>query len=84
MKEFTRDAVIKRFEITFELSRKAMKRTLIDIAIKVNSPLPPAKRSMIEEKLEESSIIQKVDVVDYHRIKDDFKKFIDNEGIKLH
>ncbi|MCK5099938.1 MAG: nucleotidyltransferase domain-containing protein [Desulfobacteraceae bacterium] len=55
----------------------------IDIAINGTSPLDTAKWSMIEELLEEEDILQKIDVVDYHRVKTDFQKIIDLEGIKI-
>ena len=61
----------------------ATKFSDIDIAIKANMPLDTAKWSMIEELLEEDDILQKIDVVDYHRVKIDFQKIIDLEGIKL-
>ena len=55
----------------------------IDISIDARIPLDTAMWSIIEESFEESSIIQKIDVVDYHRVKKEFRDIIDRDGINL-
>ena len=55
----------------------------IDIAIKSSGPLDSGKWSLIEEIFEESDLTQKVDIVDYHRVKPDFREVIDLEGIVI-
>ena len=54
--EFTRDAAIQRFEYTFELSWKAMKRTLKEEGLETGSP-KQVFRSAFEAK-----IIEDVDI----------------------
>ena len=55
----------------------------IDIALKGRLPLDSAAWSKVEEAFRESSLKQKVDIVDYHRVKKDFQKIIDQTGICL-
>ena len=56
----------------------------IDVAIKGSSPLDLATWVKIEGSLEESSIPQKVDVIDYHRVSKEFQQLIDREGCVLY
>lgn len=55
----------------------------IDIAIKSSAPLDLTKWALLEEEFEQSELSQKVDLVDYLRVTDDFQKVIDKEGIKI-
>lgn len=59
------------------------KHSDIDIAIKADGPVNTAQWTQAEELLEESSIPQKIDLIDYHRVKKGFQELIDKEGIPL-
>ncbi|MBI2605419.1 MAG: nucleotidyltransferase domain-containing protein [Deltaproteobacteria bacterium] len=52
----------------------------IDLAIKTAGPLPVLVWSQLEEDFQESDIPQKVDVVDFHRVTDGFRKLILDQG----
>lgn len=53
----------------------------IDIAILPLQPLPVHTLSEIREKLEESNIVRKVDVLDLAETDDDFRKRVVEEGV---
>lgn len=55
----------------------------IDIAIKGNGPILKSKWQEAASFFEESYLKQKVDLVDYHRVSQDFQEVIDREGIRL-
>lgn len=55
----------------------------IDIAIKATEKLNLSKWALIEESFDESNLQQKVDLIDYHRVKDSFKRIIDETGVRL-
>ena len=55
----------------------------IDIAIKMNGPLPTGKWALLEDDFENSDLLPKVDLVDYNRVTDGFKKIIDEQGLPL-
>ncbi|MCB9072512.1 MAG: nucleotidyltransferase domain-containing protein [Bdellovibrionaceae bacterium] len=55
----------------------------IDIAIKMRGPLPAGKWALLEEDFENSDLLPKVDLVDYYRVTDGFKKIIDEQSIPL-
>ena len=55
----------------------------IDIALRQAGPIDPALWSLIEEVFEQSDFTQSFDIVDYHRVKPDFQKVIDQEGKPL-
>jgi predicted nucleotidyltransferase len=62
---------------------RARKNSDVDIAIKGVGPLSPVLWQNLETELEESSFSRAVDIVDYHRVSDDFKKIIDRDGIPM-
>lgn len=55
----------------------------IDIAIQGITSLNAAEWQKVISVFEESYLPQTVDVVDYHRVSEDFKKIIDSDGIEL-
>lgn len=55
----------------------------IDIAIKGGDKIPAGRWQMLESEFEESSFPKKVDLVDYYRVSDDFRKIIDRDGQPL-
>ena len=58
-------------------------RSDIDIALKSKQYLDRAKFSHLEEVIEDSSLIQKVDVPDYHLIQPAFQSVIDKTGVSI-
>ena len=55
---------------------KAHSKSDIDIAIKAQQKLSLSKWQKLESALEESDIIEKIDVVDFHRASEGFQKII--------
>ena len=58
----------------------ASEKSDVDIAINMGTPIPAHIWVMIEEKLDESDLLMKVDIVDYHRVSESFQKLIDESG----
>ena len=54
----------------------------IDIAIQAHTPLPPGSLARLRERLEESRVPYRVDVVDMDNVSLTFKQRIDQEGIQ--
>lgn len=54
----------------------------IDIAIKGPNKLNPSQWAKMEEDFEQSDILQKIDIVDYHRVTAEFQKIIDETGVE--
>lgn len=55
----------------------------IDICLKADQPIPYLELSLLDEALEESDLPYFVDFLDYHRISEDYKDTIDQDGILL-
>lgn len=55
----------------------------IDLAVKTTGPLPVLVWSQLEEDFQNSDIPQKVDVVDFHRVTDGFRKLILDLGCRV-
>lgn len=55
----------------------------IDIAIKGNGPIDAAKWQTLISFFEDSTFVKKVDLVDFHRVSDDFQKIILQNGKPL-
>lgn len=53
----------------------------IDLALKADRPIPPWLLAEIREKLDESSLPFRVDLVDYHTVSPDLQRTIDQEGV---
>jgi len=58
-------------------------RSDLDLAVKAPGALPLAAWARFEELLEESELPFRVDVVDYHRVREPFRDVIDSEGVVL-
>jgi predicted nucleotidyltransferase len=54
----------------------------IDIAIKAHTTLPPGSLARLRERLEESHVPYRVDVVDLDYVNPTFKQRINQEGIQ--
>lgn len=54
----------------------------IDICLKGKTALPHALLSELKSALDESSLPYKVDLLDYHRISDSFRKVVDGSALK--
>ena len=55
----------------------------LDLSFKITPNLNLALKSKLEEDFENSSLLFKVDVVDYFRCTDSFKKVIDETSVTL-
>ncbi len=51
----------------------------IDIGVVMTEPIPLATLALLEEKLSESDLPYKVDLVDYQRISESFRAIIDEK-----
>jgi predicted nucleotidyltransferase len=56
-------------------------RSDLDLALKAPEPIPLSAWACFEEALENSDLTFRVDVVDYRRVKEDFRKVIDTGGM---
>ncbi len=61
---------------------KAHSSSDYDIALKSSQLIPRSKLSLIREKMEESNIPYKIDVVDYAVVSSKLQAIIDKDGIK--
>lgn len=52
-----------------------------DIALKSDKPIPPGRLGLIREKLENSNIPYKIDIVDYAVVSSELQANIDKDGI---
>ena len=55
----------------------------IDIMIKGESKLPLGAWSAMEESFQNSDLPQKVDLIDFHRVSEDFQRHILENSVKL-
>lgn len=56
----------------------------LDLAFICNEKLDLKKRSKLKLKFEESNLPYRVDIVDYNRVSEEFKKIIDDENEKIY
>jgi len=63
------------------INGKPHKNSDIDIAIKGSDKLDPSLWAKIEEEFDQSDILQKIDLVDYHRVTPEFQKIISETGV---
>jgi uncharacterized protein len=55
----------------------------LDICLKGQAPIPLVELALIKEKLQESDLPFKVDVVDWHDISQDFKRLISESAVSF-
>lgn len=61
---------------------QATKASDIDLAVDAPSPLPPGLLAQLREKLEESHIPYRVEIVDLRKTDNAFRQRVLNEGIR--
>lgn len=62
---------------------KGTSKRFSDLDICLKDPIKDYEYELLKEAFENSDLPFKVDLVDYRRVDDSFKKIIDNEGVKL-
>lgn len=62
---------------------KGTSRKFSDLDVCIKDPITDYEFVMLQETFSESDLPFKVDLVDYSKVDNDFKKIIDSEGINL-
>jgi len=67
--------------IVFGSRIKETSKRFSDLDICIKDPISDYEYELLKEKFENSDLPFKVDIVEYKRVDDSFKKIIDEEGI---
>lgn len=62
---------------------KQTNRRFSDLDVCIKDAISDYEFELLKEKLENSDLPFKVDLIEYKRVDDDFKSIIDNEGVLL-
>jgi uncharacterized protein len=76
--------ILKNFSsvIVFGSRVKGTESKFSDLDLCIKSKISTYEFESVKEAFENSDLSFKVDVVDYHRISDSFKKIIDEQGVE--
>lgn len=69
--------------VVFGSRIKGTSKRFSDLDLCLKNPIKDYEYELLKEAFEKSDLPFKVDLVDYHRVDDSFKKIIDNEGVSF-